>query len=56
MFPEKLIDETIKTYLYENVYKDVKEKENKVNDTFFKLPYVGEYSNFVSNKIKNLCK
>ena len=55
-FPPNLIDTTIKTYLQENISKIENVKENENNDTYFKLPYVGEYSGYVSRKIKMLCK
>ena len=59
MFPPKLVDETINSYLNDKVPKNV--EENNVNETngintFFKLPYEGEHSTYVSNKIKSLCK
>ena len=54
LFPPNLIDTTIKTYLHEKISKIENVKENDNNDTYFKLPYVGEYSGYVSRKIKML--
>ena len=56
LFPPNLIDTTIKTYLHEKISKIENAKENDNNDTYFKLPYVGEYSGYISKKIKVLCK
>ena len=56
MFPPKLIDQTIKRYLNDKTNKDVENNDKTDNETFFKLPYVGEYSTYVCRKIKGLCK
>ena len=56
MFPPKLVDGVIKTYLDNQMDKTEIENEISSSHTYFKLPYIGEYSNFVSRKLKILCK
>ena len=56
LFPPKLIDKTIGDYLnkQKNVVKNVNEGTTK--GSYFKLPYIGEYSMETKRKIRMLCK
>ena len=56
MFPPKLVENTINSYLDKK--RDLSEVEDKTEilKTYFKLPYIGDYSNFVSKKLKILSK
>ena len=54
LFPPKLVNETIKTYLDKKMSKPEIESETVKCNTYFKLPYIGGYSDFVSRKLKNL--
>ena len=56
MFPPKLTDKVIKNYLEKNVSNGQDDKEESVENTYFKLPYVGEYSTYVARKTKYLSK
>ena len=57
-FPTKLINRVTKKYL--NLKLDKKPLENntemKTDTRFFKLPYIGKYSNIAQKKIPNLVK
>ena len=57
MFPPRLIDKTIKDYLD----KQYKQEENNNNNSsenisYFKLPYIGEYSSEITSKISKICE
>ena len=57
-FPTKLINKVTKKYL--NLKLDKRPLENntevKTDTRFFKLPYIGKYSNIAQEKIQNLVK
>ena len=57
-FPTKLINKVTKKYL--NLKLDKRPLENntevKTDTRFFKLPYIGKYSNIAQKKIQNLVK
>ena len=57
-FPTKLINKVTKKYL--NLKLDKRPIENntevKTDTRFFKLPYIGKYSNIAQKKIQNLVK
>ena len=57
-FPTKLINKVTKKYL--NLKLDKRALENntevKTDTRFFKLPYIGKYSNIAQKKIQNLVK
>ena len=57
-FPTKLINKVTKKYL--NLKLDKRPLENntkvKTDTIFFKLPYIGKYSNIAQKKIQNLVK
>ena len=57
-FPTKLINKITKQYLDLTFYKKPFENKTEVKtDTrFFKLPYIGKYSNIAQKKIQNLVK
>ena len=55
-FLQKRIYETITTYLQAKIFKIVNIKENNNNETYFKLPFVGKYSAYVSKIVKIICK
>ena len=48
MFPPKLVDKTVKNFLDKNLNKDETEIKPEVCNSYFKLPYIGEHSDFVS--------
>ena len=61
MFPPKLVEKTIKLYLEKKLNKTQTAdpnpgSENDTSKTYFKLPYIGQYSDFVSRKLKDLSK
>ena len=57
-FPTRLINKVTRKYLNLNFDKRPLENttEVKTDARFFKLPYIGKYSNIVQKKIKNLAK
>ena len=56
-YPISLIDKTINFYLKSKHEKIEDERtENEKKDRFFKLPYIGKYSDLVKKKLTNLCK
>ena len=61
LFPPKLIDEVIKNYLDKNHLENKQnsekvDEETKINCCYFKLPYLGEHSDFIAKKMKTLCQ
>ena len=56
MFPPKLVDKTVRNFLEKNVDKSKIETKTDVSSNYFKLPYIGEYSEFISKRIKLLSK
>ena len=53
----QLIDKQIKNYLSKIEHEqENSENENSDNISYLKLPFIGTYSKFVQNKIKQLCK
>ena len=54
MFPPKLVDKTIKTYLDTKNNQQEIENLDMSSKNYFKLPYIGEHSDFVSKKVKTL--
>ena len=57
-FPTKLINNVTKKYLNLKLDKRLLENntEVKTDTRFFKLPYIGKYSNIAQKKIQNLVK
>ena len=55
-FSQKLLDRQVKEYLDNAIKGYVKTKESTVDTRFYKLPYIGEYSTIVKNKIRNIVK
>ena len=55
MFPVKMVNETIKTYLDTKMRKTEVVSETETCNTYFKLPYIGGYSDFVSRKLRTIC-
>ena len=55
-YPPFLIDKAIKKYLY---YK-FSSNQNQLKDTpdvhYFKLPYIGNFSHYIKNKLSKFCK
>ena len=55
-YPPFLIDKGIKTYLDQKFSSS----QNQLRDTFdvyyFKLPYIGNLSHHIKNKLSKLCK
>ena len=55
-YPPFLIDKVIKKYLYYKFYRN----QNQLIDTpdvhYFKLPYIGNLSHHIKNKLSKLCK
>ena len=56
MFPPKLVDNIIKTHLDQKLTGKKEENETITSVSYFKLPYIGAYSDFVSEKLKSLSK
>ena len=56
MFPPQLIDKTIKNYLDKQYSNDKNnEKTKSENISYFKLPYIGEYSTEITKNISKIC-
>ena len=53
-YPPQLVDKQIKAYL--SKIGQTSESQESVNISYLKLPYIGTYSKFVQNKVKQLCK
>ena len=56
MFPPKLVEKTINSYLDKKKEESEIENKTETSKTYFKLPYIGEYSDYVSRKLKILSK
>ena len=58
MFPPRLVNKAINQYLEkkQQVNNISTESNDDTNISFFKLPYIGIYSDFVSKKVKQLGK
>ena len=56
LFPPKLIDKTISDYLNKQMKIETKVNESSAKGSYFKLPYIGEYSMETKRKIRILCK
>jgi len=60
MFPSRLVENTVKSFLDKKcdrvVPNENNESKSEISKTYFKLPYIGEYSDFVSRKIRSLGK
>ena len=56
MFPPRLVEKTIRTYLDNKMSKTQPENKDNPCESYFKLPYIGDYSDFVSRKLKLLSK
>ena len=58
MFPPRIVNKTINQYLEKKQQSNnisTKPKDD-INSSFFKLPYIGMYSDFVSKRVKQLGK
>ena len=55
-YPEHLIDKTIKRYLNEKFSSNSQEKSSSDTSRYFKLPFIGRYSDVTKNKIQSLTK
>ena len=57
MFPPRLVNSTINKFLNRNSENSVtSEKEGTEEISYFKLPYIGSHSEYVSKRIKQICK
>ena len=60
MFPSRLVESTVKSFLDKKcdgvIPTEDNESKSEISKTYFKLPYIGEYSDFVSRKMRNLGK
>ena len=56
MFPPKLVDNTLKNYLDKVNENKIKENSKLKNESYFKLPYVGDYSLEANRKISEICR
>ena len=54
-FPEKVIDRNVKTFLDAKLSTSDTEEQN-VDTHYFKLPYVGDYSNYTKKRLNNMYK
>ena len=58
MFPPRLVNNIINQYLRNrNLERTVTSGNGETEEiSYFKLPYIGSHSDFVSNRLKQLCK
>ena len=55
-YPPFLIDKAIKKYLYYKVSSNQHQLKDTSNVHYFKLPYIGNLSRHIANKLSKLCK
>ena len=55
-YPPFLIDKVIKRYLSYKFYSDQNQLKDKSDFHYFKLPYIGNLSPHIKNKLSKLCK
>ncbi|XP_065671709.1 uncharacterized protein LOC136089584 [Hydra vulgaris] len=53
-FPQKIIDYEIKSYIDKKMNPSVSNIVNSLNIRYFKLPYIGMYSNYTKKKISKI--
>ena len=53
-FPNKIIDKNISNSLKNNFQTVSKDKQCNENVRYFKLPYIGSFSSYTENKLKNI--
>ena len=56
MFPPKLIDNTIKNYLDKTKESKIEQNTKLTKQSYFKLPYIGDYSMETNKNISELCQ
>ena len=56
MYPNKIIDKIIKSYLNKKLSNENLFPEEAKTCAYFKLPYIGHYSNVTKKKLHNLYK
>ena len=56
MFPPNLVDNTIKKYLDKTRENKINENVKLTKQSYFKLPYIGDYSVETNKKIIELCQ
>ena len=58
MFPPRLVNDTINQYLRNRNLDNTVTSDNEEREeiSYFKLPYIGSHSDYVSKRIKLLCK
>ena len=54
--PSFLIDKVIEKYLYYNVFSNQNQLKDKSDVHYFKLPFIGNLSHHIKNKLSKLCK
>ena len=55
-YPPFLIDKVIKKYLDYKFYSNQNQLKDKSDVHYFKLPYIGNLSHHIKNKLSKLCK
>ena len=55
-YPPFLIDKVIKKYLYHKFSSNQNQLKDTSNVYYFKLPYIGNFSHHIKNKLSKLCK
>ena len=55
-YPPFLIDKVIKKYLNYKFSSNQNQLNNKSDVHYFKLPYIGNLSNHIENKLTKVCK
>ena len=55
-YPPLLIDKVIKKYLDYRFYSNQTQLKDKSVVHYFKLPYIGNLSHHIKNKLSKLCK
>ena len=55
-FPSKIIDDIVKKYIDKTRCETVENSNDDKDISYFKLPYIGKFSNYTQQKINRLCK
>ena len=55
-FPSKIINDIVKKYIDKTRCETVESSNDDKDISYFKLPYIGKFSNYTQQKINRLCK
>ena len=56
LYPQRFIERNLKKYLDDKIMYKPKLKENKAETRYFKLPYIGDFSEIANKRIIHLFK